>query len=62
MTYSTTKIETSDLNAAELDTVVGGCATVLYEVPCPIGHLTILRPVEGQTDCPLAVVQYHPRG
>ena len=57
MTYSTTKIETSDLNAADLDTVVGGCATVLYEVPCPIGHLTILRPVEGQTDCPLAVVQ-----
>jgi hypothetical protein len=61
MTYSTTKIETSDLNEAELDTVVGGCAQVLYEVPCPIGHLTIVWPVAGEKDCPTGAVQYHPR-
>jgi hypothetical protein len=48
------------LSDAELDAVVAGCACAqeVYEVQCPIGHLTVVRPVGGD-GCPGVSVSYH---
>ena len=69
MTNSTTNIETIDaveqaqmrsLSDAELDAVAAGCACAqtVYEVQCPVGHLTVVRPISGD-GCPSASVSYH---
>jgi hypothetical protein len=52
--------EMRSLSDAELDIVTAGCACAqtVYEVKCPIGHLTVVRPISGD-GCPSTSVSYH---